>query len=230
MTVQDMSCRSSRKLARDLPAMLGLGIVLVVLLIARSWVAAGALSGGRRPPRISARRLKPLQRDFLFGTTISAGTSFHASSSVPAVRSPSRSPWSSVAMLIGVPLTADRRFPRRLAVPRRSLRVTRRRAGHPQLVLALALAQLMSPSLESAMLARSPLHLLAVLHPHRSMPRRRRLSSSAVRSTLPARRRRKPVAACLPAHRCQCLSPVIVRSHHWAPASPSPGRRRPGSF
>ncbi len=71
-----------RKLTRDLPAMLGLGIVLVVLLIAVLGPLLAPYPGDAAASHL-ARRLKPPSADFLF-----------ASSSVPAARWPLRSPWS----------------------------------------------------------------------------------------------------------------------------------------
>ena len=66
-----------RKLTRDLPAMLGLGIVLFVLLIAILGPLLAPYPGDAAASHL-ARRLKPPS----------------ASSSVPAARWRSRSPWS----------------------------------------------------------------------------------------------------------------------------------------
>src|SRR5437899_846235 len=142
-----------RKLTRDLPAMLGLGIVLVVLLIAILGPLLAPYPGDAAASHL-ARRLKPPSADFLFGTDnlgrdifsrVILGARGALAIALTVV---------SVAMLIGVPLGLIAGF-RSGWLSETIMRVTDVVLAIPQLVLALALAQLMSPSLESAMLALS---------------------------------------------------------------------------
>ena len=112
-------------------------------------------------------------------------------------------------MLIGVPLGLIAGY-RGGWLPEAIMRVTDVFLAVPQLILALALAQLMSPSIESAMLALSltywPFFTRIVY------AETRRLALAAVRRC-PARRRRQHAAH--PASCTSCpmsLSPVIVRA------------------
>jgi peptide/nickel transport system permease protein len=142
-----------RKLARDVPAMLGLGIVVFVLVLALlgPWLAP-------YPEDASAshllRRLMPPSADYPFGTDnlgrdifsrVILGARGALGISLAVVTS---------AMLIGVPLGLIAGY-RGGWLSETIMRVTDVVLAIPQLILALALAQLMSPSLESAMLALS---------------------------------------------------------------------------
>jgi len=142
-----------RKLARDVPAMLGLGIVVFVLLLA---VFGPVLAP--YPEDVSAshllRRLKPPSVEFPFGTDnlgrdifsrVILGARGALSIALAVV---------TAAMLIGVPLGLIAGY-RGGWLSETIMRVTDVVLAIPQLILALALAQLMSPSLESAMLALS---------------------------------------------------------------------------
>jgi len=141
------------KLSRDLPAMLGLIIVLFVLFVA----LFGPLLAPY-PEDASAshllRRLKPPSAGFLFGTDnlgrdilsrVILGARGALSIALTVV---------GVAMVIGVPLGLVAGY-RGGWMSEAIMRVTDVVLAIPQLVLALALAQLMSPSIESAMLALS---------------------------------------------------------------------------
>jgi peptide/nickel transport system permease protein len=141
------------KLSRDLPAMLGLGIVLFVLFIALfgPWLAPYPGDASASP---LLRRLKPPTAEFPFGTDnlgrdifsrVILGARGALSIALTVV---------GVAMLIGVPLGLVAGY-RGGWVSEAIMRVTDIVLAIPQLVLALALAQLMSPSIESAMLALS---------------------------------------------------------------------------
>jgi peptide/nickel transport system permease protein len=142
-----------RKLARDVPAMLGLGIVLFVLALALfgPWLAP-------YPEDASAshllRRLKAPSGAYPFGTDnlgrdifsrVILGARGALSIALAVV---------TAAMLIGVPLGLIAGY-RGGWLSETIMRVTDVVLAIPQLILALALAQLMSPSLESAMLALS---------------------------------------------------------------------------
>ena len=141
------------KLSRDLPAMLGLVIVLFVLFIALFGPWLAPYPGDASASHL-LRRLKPPSADFPFGTDnlgrdilsrVILGARGALSISLTVV---------GVAMLIGVPLGLVAGY-RGGWVSEGIMRVTDVVLAIPQLVLALALAQLMSPSIESAMLALS---------------------------------------------------------------------------
>ncbi len=142
-----------RKLARDVPAVIGLTIVIVVLIIA----VLGPLLAPY-PEDIAAshlmRRLKPpswaypfgtdnLGRDILSRVIMGARGALMVAMTVV-----------SIAMAIGVPLGLIAGY-RGGWLSEVIMRVTDAVLAIPQLVLALALAQLLTPSLESAMLALS---------------------------------------------------------------------------
>jgi peptide/nickel transport system permease protein len=141
------------KLSRDLPAMLGLVIVLFVLVVALFGPWLAPYPGDASASHL-LRRLKPPSADFPFGTDnlgrdifsrVILGARGALSISLTVV---------GVAMLIGVPLGLVAGY-RGGWVSEAIMRVTDVVLAIPQLVLALALAQLMSPSIESAMLALS---------------------------------------------------------------------------
>jgi peptide/nickel transport system permease protein len=141
------------KLSRDLPAMLGLIIVLFVVFVA----LFGPLLAPY-PEDASAshllRRLRPPTAAFPFGTDnlgrdifsrVILGARGALAIALTVV---------GVAMLIGVPLGLLAGY-RGGWLSETIMRITDVVLAIPQLVLALALAQLMSPSIESAMLALS---------------------------------------------------------------------------
>jgi peptide/nickel transport system permease protein len=141
------------KLSRDLPAMLGLGIVLFVLFIALFGPWLAPYPGDASASHL-LRRLKPPTAEFPFGTDnlgrdifsrVILGARGALSIALTVV---------GVAMLIGVPLGLVAGY-RGGWISEAIMRVTDIVLAIPQLVLALALAQLMSPSIESAMLALS---------------------------------------------------------------------------
>ena len=114
-----------------------------------------------------------------------------------------------ISMLIGVPLGLIAGYSQGW-LSEAIMRVTDVLLAVPQLILALALAQLMWPSLESAMLALS-LHLLAVLHPHRLCRDAAPVSSRCSSTRCAASARGGPrilFLHILP----NCISPVIVRA------------------
>ena len=142
-----------RKLSRDVPAMIGLAIVVVVLAIAiiGPWIAP--YPGDAAASHLT-RRLKPPTGAFPFGTDnlgrdilsrVILGARGALLVAVTVV---------GLAMAIGIPLGLIAGY-RSGIVSEAIMRVTDAVLAIPQLVLALALAQLMSPSLESAMLALS---------------------------------------------------------------------------
>lgn len=142
-----------RKLSRDVPAMIGLGIVLLVLLVALLGPWLAPYPGDAAASHL-ARRLKPPSVDFPFGTDnlgrdilsrVILGARGALSVALTVV---------SLSMLIGVPLGLLAGY-RGGWLSELIMRVTDIVLAIPQLVLALALAQVMSPSLESAMLALS---------------------------------------------------------------------------
>ena len=141
------------KFSRDLPAMLGLVIVLLVVVLA----VFGPLLAPY-PEDASAshllRRLKPPSANFPFGTDNLGRDIF--SRVILGARGALAIALSvvSAAMLIGVPLGLVAGY-RGGWLSEAIMRVTDVVLAIPQLVLALAVAQLMSPSLESAMLALS---------------------------------------------------------------------------
>jgi peptide/nickel transport system permease protein len=139
------------KFAKDKPAVLGAAIVLAVVIIA---ILAPLLAP--HPGDVAAshllRRLKPPSADHPFGTDnlgrdifsrVILGTRGALLIAIMVV---------GVSMLIGVPLGLIAGYYRGWA-SEAIMRVTDVFLAVPQLILALALAQLMGPSLHSAMLA-----------------------------------------------------------------------------
>lgn len=142
-----------RKLWRDVPAMIGLAIVIAVLVVAilGPWLAP--FPGDAAASHL-ARRLKPPTAAFPFGTDnlgrdilsrVILGARGVLVVALTVV---------AVAMAIGVPLGLVAGY-RGGWISEAIMRVTDAVLAIPQLVLALALAQLLTPSLESAMLALS---------------------------------------------------------------------------
>jgi peptide/nickel transport system permease protein len=140
-----------KKFARDIPALIGLVIVIVALIIAivGPWIAP-------YPGDIVAshllQRLKPPSGAFPFGTDnlgrdllsrVILGTRGALEVAVTVV---------AVAMAIGVPLGLIAGYVSGW-LSEVIMRITDVFLSLPQLVLALALAQLLTPSLESAMAA-----------------------------------------------------------------------------
>ena len=142
-----------RKLTRDLPAMAGLAIVIFVLIIAvlGPWIAPYP---GDASASHLARRLKPPTGPFPFGTDNLGRDIF--SRVILGARGALLVAFTVVglSMAIGIPLGLIAGY-RQGIVSELIMRVTDVVLAIPQLVLALALAQLMSPSLQSAMLALS---------------------------------------------------------------------------
>lgn len=142
-----------RKLARDVPAVIGLTIVIVVLIIA----VLGPLIAPY-PEDVAAshltRRLKPPSWAYPFGTD-NMGRDI-LSRVIMGARGALMVAMTvvSIAMTIGVPLGLIAGY-RGGWLSEVIMRVTDAVLAIPQLVLALALAQLLTPSLESAMLALS---------------------------------------------------------------------------
>ncbi|MSO76717.1 MAG: ABC transporter permease [Alphaproteobacteria bacterium] len=140
-----------RKFSKDLPAVLGLAIVVLVLV-------AALLAPHLAPYPLDAyeshltRRLKPPSAEYPFGTDNIGRDIF--SRVILGTRSALIVSLSVVsgAMAIGVTLGLVAGFYGRWA-GEAIMRVTDVFLAVPQLILALALAQLFSPSLESAMLA-----------------------------------------------------------------------------
>ncbi|SKA10268.1 peptide/nickel transport system permease protein [Enhydrobacter aerosaccus] len=141
------------RLARDVPAMLGLGIVVFVLLLAvlGPWIAPYP---GDASASHLLRRLKPPSLDYPFGTDNLGRDIF--SRVILGARGALQIALAVVvaSMLIGVPLGLLAGY-RSGWLSETIMRITDVVLAIPQLVLALALAQLLSPSLESAMLALS---------------------------------------------------------------------------
>jgi peptide/nickel transport system permease protein len=142
-----------RKLSRDLPAMFGLALVVTVLVVAIAgpWIAPfpnDAVASHL------VRRLKPPSSAFPFGTD-NLGRDI-LSRVILGARGALQVAFTVVglSMAIGIPLGLIAGF-RGGFVSELIMRVTDVVLAIPQLVLALALAQMMSPSLESAMLALS---------------------------------------------------------------------------
>ncbi len=142
-----------RKFVRDLPAVLGLLIVFVVLVVAviGPWIAPYP---GDAAASHLIRRLKPPSAAFPFGTDnlgrdilsriiLGARGALEVATVVVGL-----------SMAIGVPLGLVAGY-RGGWLSELIMRVTDCVLALPQLILALALAQAMSPSLESAMLALS---------------------------------------------------------------------------
>ena len=140
-----------RKFLRDIPAVAGALIVLLVVALAilGPWIAP-------YPEDASAshllRRLRPPSAAFPFGTDnlgrdilsrVILGARGALTVSLTVV---------GAAMAIGVPLGLVAGYSRGI-VPELIMRVTDVFLALPQLILALALAQLLGPSVESAMLA-----------------------------------------------------------------------------
>ncbi len=142
-----------RKLARDVPAMIGLAIVLIVVLIAilGPWLAPWP---GDASATHLVRRLKPPTAAFPFGTD-NLGRDIY-SRVILGARGALQVAVTVVglAMAIGIPLGLVAGY-RNGFVSELIMRVCDVVLAIPQLVLALALAQMMGPSLQSAMLALS---------------------------------------------------------------------------
>ncbi len=140
-----------RKFLRDIPAVLGAAIVLavVVLAIFGPWIAP-------YPEDAAAshllRRLRPPSAAFPFGTDNLGRDIF--SRVILGARGALKVSLAVVgaAMAIGVPLGLVAGYGRGF-LSEAIMRVTDVFLALPQLILALALAQLMGPSVESAMLA-----------------------------------------------------------------------------
>src|ERR1700687_2956949 len=141
----------ARKFARDLPALLGLVIVLAAIIIAviGPWIAP-------HPGDIVAshllQRLKPPTADFPFGTDNLGRDLF--SRVILGTRGALEVALAVVALAaaIGVPVGLIAGYTTSW-LSEVIMRVTDVFLSLPQLILALALAQLLRPSLESAMLA-----------------------------------------------------------------------------
>jgi peptide/nickel transport system permease protein len=142
-----------RKLSRDVPAVIGLAIVVVVLLVALFGPLIAPYPGDAAAAHL-ARRLKPPSAGFPFGTDnlgrdilsrviLGARGALEVAFVVVAV-----------ALAIGVPLGLIAGY-RGGWLSELIMRVTDAVLAIPQLILALALAQILTPSLESAMLALS---------------------------------------------------------------------------
>jgi peptide/nickel transport system permease protein len=142
-----------KKLSRDVPAMLGLAIVIFVMLLAifGPWIAPYPEDAASSH---LTRRLRPPSWAFPFGTDNLGRDIF--SRVILGARGALMIALSvvSISMLIGVPLGLIAGY-RGGWLSEGIMRVTDIVLAIPQLVLALALAQVMSPSLESAMLALS---------------------------------------------------------------------------
>jgi len=142
-----------RKLSRDVPAMIGLAIVIAVLCLAilGPWLAP--FPGDAAASHL-ARRLKPPTVTYPFGTDNLGRDIF--SRVILGARGVLLVALTvvSLAMAIGVPLGLVAGY-RGGWISEAIMRATDAVLAIPQLVLALALAQLLTPSLESAMLALS---------------------------------------------------------------------------
>jgi peptide/nickel transport system permease protein len=142
-----------RKLSRDVPAMIGLAIVIAVLCLAilGPWLAP--FPGDAAASHL-ARRLKPPTTTYPFGTDNLGRDIF--SRVILGARGVLLVALTvvSLAMAIGVPLGLVAGY-RGGWISEVIMRATDAVLAIPQLVLALALAQLLTPSLESAMLALS---------------------------------------------------------------------------
>lgn len=140
-----------RKFSRDLPAMLGLALILIVVFVAifAPWIAPYPQDAYASH---LGQRLRPPSWDFPFGTDNLGRDIF--SRVLLGARGALKVALLVVlsALAIGVPLglvAGNREGFLSEAI----MRVTDVFLALPQLILALAIAQLMSPSLESAMLA-----------------------------------------------------------------------------
>jgi peptide/nickel transport system permease protein len=142
-----------RKLSRDVPAMIGLAIVVIVILIAILGPSLAPYPADASASHL-ARRLKPPTSAFPFGTDNLGRDIF--SRVILGARGALQVAVTVVglSMAIGVPLGLIAGY-RRGIVSDVIMRITDVVLAIPQLILALALAQLMSPSLQSAMLALS---------------------------------------------------------------------------
>jgi peptide/nickel transport system permease protein len=142
-----------RKLSRDVPAMIGLAIVIAVLCLAilGPWLAP--FPGDAAASHL-ARRLNPPTITYPFGTDNLGRDIF--SRVILGARGVLLVALTvvSLAMAIGVPLGLVAGY-RGGWISEAIMRATDAVLAIPQLVLALALAQLLTPSLESAMLALS---------------------------------------------------------------------------
>jgi peptide/nickel transport system permease protein len=140
-----------RKFARDIPAMAGLLIVLfaAIIAVAGPWLAPHPLDVATTHLLV---RLKPPSAAFPFGTDNLGRDIF--SRVILGTREALVVALSVVltAMAIGVPLGLIAGYTRGFA-SELIMRVTDVFLSLPQLILALALAQLMTPSVHSAMLA-----------------------------------------------------------------------------
>jgi peptide/nickel transport system permease protein len=140
-----------RKLSRDVPAVLGLAIVLAIVLLALlgPWIApfpgditAAHLSQRLQPPSLAFPfGTDALGRDLLSRVILGAPGALEVALFVVIV-----------AMAVGVPLGLIAGYAEGW-LSELIMRVTDVFLALPQLVLALALAELMTPSLKSAMLA-----------------------------------------------------------------------------
>jgi peptide/nickel transport system permease protein len=140
-----------RKLARDVPAVIGLALVLLVVVLAIIGPSVAPYPGDAVTSHL-LRRLKPPSAAFPFGTDnlgrdiysrVLLGARGALEVSMVVV---------GIAIAIGVPLGLIAGY-RQGWLSETIMRVTDSVLAIPQLMLALALAQLMTPSLESAMLA-----------------------------------------------------------------------------
>jgi peptide/nickel transport system permease protein len=142
-----------RKLSRDVPAMIGLAIVFGVLCLAILGPSLAPFPGDAAASHL-ARRLKPPTVTYPFGTDNLGRDIF--SRVILGARGVLLVALTvvSLAMAIGVPLGLVAGY-RGGWISEAIMRATDAVLAIPQLVLALALAQLLTPSLESAMLALS---------------------------------------------------------------------------
>jgi peptide/nickel transport system permease protein len=142
-----------RKLSHDVPAMIGLAIVVIVVLIAVFGPLLAPFPGDAAASHLM-RRLKPPSAQYPFGTDNLGRDIF--SRVILGARGALRVSLTvvSIAMAVGVPLGLLSGYRGGMA-SELIMRVTDAVLAIPQLVLALALAQLLTPSLESAMLALS---------------------------------------------------------------------------
>ena len=141
-----------KKFARDLPAVAGLLIVLAVVAPRAARPVARAAPGGRRRLASAAAAEAALRRVSVRHRQSRARPAVAGRFSARAARSKSRSSSSSIAAGIGVPLGLVAGY-RSGWLSEAIMRVTDVFLALPQLILALALAQLMTPSLETAMIA-----------------------------------------------------------------------------
>ena len=169
------------------------------------------------------RRLKPPSWEHPFGTDNLGRDIFSR------VILGTRGALTIALMVVGISM-ADRRAARarspattRAGLSEAIMRVTDVFLAVPQLILALALAQLMGPSLRERHAGADP-DLLAVLHAASSMPRRGALRRLAVHRRAAVHRRRAARAS------CSCTScPTASRPSSCAPPSAwaSPSWSRP---